>query len=1352
MKILKTLRKTYCGDEYLIKDEDGNLKRLKTIDKNFCVPEDELIMNIETFKIFDDVLLPETYSYKEKLELIYPYEEEDEIDLEKLDSFSRDNLSYKLLEFSRKLYQIYNYSLPFLSFKDILVKRDNDFKILVPIFLNFEKLDINNEDLIFAPEFKIDRTAKPESVFYVVGQLILKINPSKEIKDKINDLIIEDVNQRIFNFDLPYSPEIFVKEKIFVPIIYRQENDLVLEYAKDKEVKMLGIIGAQRTGKTTFLDFVQSYLNKNDFFVVRSTTPESIILNLLRIYKKSKNFDKEIYDSLFKCIQHENCKIDNVVSLIAKIINSLKNVVIIVDNYNETPENFKTLLLNLISLRFKSRFLIISASTQKFSVYDEVIELKPFDKNKTNIMMENMLGTIENKNDLLDFILKFGNGIPGIIVEIIRIFIEKGILVKNKYDNISAFWTFKKEKIVNLEFDHIFDVFSDFEETVLEKMKILSILGEKFTVLDIKMLENSIKENFEGTLKILRRKGVIYKEYQTYRFTMRKYWEKLYYSLDEERRKSFHLKLINVPYDGINEEEILIRKAWHFKMMGEYIKSVVIYLRLIRKGLIEYFSPSYLLNLINEVESLLPENRISYSVARFKAELYFRLNKKVDFDLPNKKIFEYWKIALKYIDMKNDEVINYFESDKSRLKGYGCIGTYRRVLLYYYSLYNKGQIKKIKIKNLKEIVNKINFDSYFTNDVKVRAIILLSILVSNRDVNLAKEYLDSAKKLAKKHKLFHLLPAIYSELADLTENTILASSYYEKSIKASYECSLPDLSINAQLNKIRLLLYMGETRQFFEQLYNLREELELKNLNLHLANTYILESFYYAYDRNFKKGFEAIKMAKKIQEGLQIGKTYIRALLLLYLFCDKNKEAKDLFEKNKNKDFIKTLDFDLFVELVLADDEDIEEKWERFKNSSTFLWREEAYALIGEKIARIDPNSFFEHLKSFESDYATQNLKLSLTLVYEGFSKYYEVMKKEFRFRSYLSKAFNLYIDLDFKNYVEILKKEFHFLSEKNKEIVLFNEILNRRFVSQTFRKIVEKYNYAMKILEELKAIEVYEEPYNVLHYFAGKIYEIVSVNEVAFYLYDESIEREFNFSTLEDESFLEVNEDILNNNPFLIKVSDKIDKFLNYTIVVYEKSLVLSEEEMNKLLEKFEILEYAFITVMKSIFARLRSVVDPLTKLFTRYYFNEKLEELFNKCKIINTNFSIIMADIDHFKLVNDKFGHLFGDEVLKKISNVLLKILRKDDIVGRFGGEEFIIVLPETNSEIAYKVAERLRKEIENIDKFPQKITMSFGVVSYPEIKAKFPEELIGFADDALYKAKELGRNRVVVFGKDF
>jgi len=1349
MEILRTLRKTYCGEEYLIRDDEDHLKRLKVIDKTFCVSEDELIMNINTFKIFDSVLLPESFSYKEKLELIYPYDEEEALNLKILNSSSRDYLSYKLLEFSKKVYQSYNYTIPFFSLEDVLITKDKDFKIILPIFLNPEKLDINNNALFFAPEFKISKTAKPESILHVIGQVIYEIDPSKEIKDNVKNFIDDDVNQRFFDFDLVYSIESFVKEKIFIPLIYRKEYELIQKYINNKEKKMIGVIGTQRIGKSTFLGYIQSLLNKNDFVVVRSTTPESVILNLLRIYKKNEDYDKELYYSLFECIQSKECRIETIISLAAKIINSIKNVVIIVDNYNEIPENFKTFLTSLKALKFRNKFLIFAASTYNFSIFDEVIELNPFDEHKTNIMLEKMLGNIENKKDLVDFIFKFSEGVPGIIVEIIRLFVEKGFLVKNKYSNE---WIFKKENIVNLELEEFFDVYSEFEEKELEKMRVLSILGEKFTTLDIKMIEDSLNENFEKILKILRIKGIVYKEYHTYRFTLKRYWEKLYYSLDKARRKELHLKLINTTYIGVSEEDVLLKKAWHFKMIGEYSKAICTYLKLIRKGLNEYFSPSYLLNLISEVEVLLPDKRISYTLVRFKAELYYRLNKKVDFELPNKKIFEYWKIALKYIDMKNDEVINYFESDKSRLEGYGKIGTYRRILLYYYALYNKGKIKEIKIKILKEIFNKIKSVSYFANDVKVRAAILLSMVVRNRDLNLAKEYLNLAKKLAKKYNLLHLLPFIYTEIADLINNIVVANGYYEKSIKASYECTLPDLSVNAQLNKIRFLLYMGDTKGFFNQLYKIREELELKNLNVPLANTYILETLFYIYDRNFEKGFETIQKAKEIQEELEIGHTYLRTLILLYLFCNKKEKARELFEKNKDKNFIKTLDFDLFTELVLAEKDDIEEKWKKFKNSTTFLWREEAYALIGEKIARIDPDSFFEHLKSLESDYATQNLRLSLALLYESFSKYYKIVNKEYRFRNYLSKAFSLYSDLDFKNYVEMLKKNYYFLSEKFKKYAIFKDVLKNKFVSPEFVKIVERYNYAMNILEELKAIEVFEEPSNILHYFAGKIYDIISVNEIAFYLNDERIQRKFEFSTLEDDSILNVSGDILNNNPLLIKVSDKIDKFLNYTIVIYDKSSVLSETKMNELLERFEIIEYAFITVVKSIFARLRSVIDPLTKLYTRYFFNERLENLFLKSKALNTDFSIIMADIDHFKLINDKFGHLFGDEVLKEISSVLLKILRNSDVVGRFGGEEFIILLTDTNIKTAYEVAERLRKEIEKIDKFPQKITMSFGVVSYPEIKAKTPEELIGFADDALYKAKEFGRNRVVVFGRDF
>ena len=192
MEILRTLRKTYCGEEYLIRDDEDHLKRLKVIDKTFCVSEDELIMNINTFKIFDSVLLPESFSYKEKLELIYPYDEEEALNLKILNSSSRDYLSYKLLEFSKKVYQSYNYTIPFFSLEDVLITKDKDFKIILPIFLNPEKLDINNNALFFAPEFKISKTAKPESILHVIGQVIYEINPSKEIKDNVKNFIDDD--------------------------------------------------------------------------------------------------------------------------------------------------------------------------------------------------------------------------------------------------------------------------------------------------------------------------------------------------------------------------------------------------------------------------------------------------------------------------------------------------------------------------------------------------------------------------------------------------------------------------------------------------------------------------------------------------------------------------------------------------------------------------------------------------------------------------------------------------------------------------------------------------------------------------------------------------------------------------------------------------------------------------------------------------------------------------------------------------------------------------------------------------------------------------------------------------------
>jgi len=150
---------------------------------------------------------------------------------------------------------------------------------------------------------------------------------------------------------------------------------------------------------------------------------------------------------------------------------------------------------------------------------------------------------------------------------------------------------------------------------------------------------------------------------------------------------------------------------------------------------------------------------------------------------------------------------------------------------------------------------------------------------------------------------------------------------------------------------------------------------------------------------------------------------------------------------------------------------------------------------------------------------------------------------------------------------------------------------------------------------------------------------------------------------------------------------------------------------------------------------------VDALTTALTRRALFSQLEEI----KERGLPYSLIMFDIDHFKKVNDNFGHQVGDRILKEVSVLVRKNLRKGDIIGRYGGEEFLIALPGAKKEEATLVAEKIRKLIENNDfSIPHKITVSLGVAD--SMETSNVEELIKLVDDRLYAAKRLGRNRVI------
>lgn len=166
-------------------------------------------------------------------------------------------------------------------------------------------------------------------------------------------------------------------------------------------------------------------------------------------------------------------------------------------------------------------------------------------------------------------------------------------------------------------------------------------------------------------------------------------------------------------------------------------------------------------------------------------------------------------------------------------------------------------------------------------------------------------------------------------------------------------------------------------------------------------------------------------------------------------------------------------------------------------------------------------------------------------------------------------------------------------------------------------------------------------------------------------------------------------------------------------------------------------------------------AMTDPLTKTLNRRPFYAKLQEEIERSKRHRRPIGVAMVDLDHFKEFNDMEGHLAGDEALKKVVQIFSANLRKSDSLCRYGGEEFLILFPETHLQSGQEICERLRSQVERNgfqgERKPAYLTLSVGLAGYP-LHAEDAESIIQAADRALYKAKETGRNRVVVYHESF
>lgn len=346
-------------------------------------------------------------------------------------------------------------------------------------------------------------------------------------------------------------------------------------------------------------------------------------------------------------------------------------------------------------------------------------------------------------------------------------------------------------------------------------------------------------------------------------------------------------------------------------------------------------------------------------------------------------------------------------------------------------------------------------------------------------------------------------------------------------------------------------------------------------------------------------------------------------------------------------------------------------------------------------------------------------------------------------------------------NELKFYKEE---LTNEDKSLIAKKEILEKKLERITQFYIISK--------DLLKNIDIPEDAanalFNVLTMRTGVCYAVLTTKNI------ENNKNKSNLNVVSrlSEQKKEIWQSLINNNieinslktPSIVNSLFDIEKkpVVAWPMIIDNQLnsctfLVVEPEYLQTYLEEGEyFLPHLRLGTKKiMLFSELKQKarIDGLTGLFLKRYFIEKLYLEIERAKRYNTDFYLIMLDIDHFKKINDSYGHLIGDNILKITAQTILSCVRHGDIVARYGGEEFIILMPNISKDDVVKISENIRKSIKNTsfksDKKSLNITVSIGISKY--YKDKNIDSLIANTDNALYQAKNSGRDKIVLYEED-
>ena len=268
------------------------------------------------------------------------------------------------------------------------------------------------------------------------------------------------------------------------------------------------------------------------------------------------------------------------------------------------------------------------------------------------------------------------------------------------------------------------------------------------------------------------------------------------------------------------------------------------------------------------------------------------------------------------------------------------------------------------------------------------------------------------------------------------------------------------------------------------------------------------------------------------------------------------------------------------------------------------------------------------------------------------------------------------------------------------------------------------------------------------------------SIEEVLGYTKEELLQRRLNEFMTDPEDLLQYQEALREYGSIknleielLCKDGDKIDTLVSVTLRVDENGKRVGYQGI---LRDITDRKRAQAERIRALEMEQLAITDPLTGIYNRRFFDEVAEKELERTRRSGSSLSLIMFDIDNFKQVNDTFGHLLGDEVLKNLADTCKENIRSMDFFTRFGGEEFLVLMPDTGQESAQETAERLRsvvagKAMATTDGSDIFITISLGIATFEDEQSVDMNTMLDRADKAMYQAKEAGRNRVMVWGED-